>query len=103
MRAFLVNLTLLFPMHTWEILTHIALSAPYLALWKAKCWLRRPQIYVGDGVLLTRTLFGHWIYVDGADVNLSPNLLIRGYWEVDLTRFLLRLRRPVGRPRPPCQ
>ncbi|MCB1021775.1 MAG: FkbM family methyltransferase [Acidobacteria bacterium] len=80
--------------HTWDFLTRIALSKPYLAAWRALCWLRRPHIYTGDRVVLTRTIFGHWMYIDASDASVAPGLLIRGYWEIPATRVLLRLLRP---------
>ncbi|MEZ5361536.1 MAG: hypothetical protein R2748_04130 [Bryobacterales bacterium] len=80
--------------HTWDILTRIALSKPYLAAWRALCWFRRPHIYTGDRVVLTRTVFGHWMYIDASDASVAPGLLIRGYWDIPTTRVLLDRLRP---------
>lgn len=45
--------------------------------------------YVGDGVILTRMRNGAWIYLDGADISLTPHILRKGNWEPWITpRFL---------------
>lgn len=77
-----------------DTLLRVALSAPYQFFWRALCWVRRPHIYIGDGVVLTRTVFGHYIYLDGADTNIAPSLLMRGLWEPSLTRTMIRTIQP---------
>ncbi len=77
-----------------NVLLRVGLWTPYLSFWRALCWLRRPHIYIGDQVVLTRTLFGHLIYVDASDLNIAPSLLMRGIWEPHVTRALLAELRP---------
>src|SRR5262249_57806096 len=44
--------------------------------------------------LMTRTVFGHVLYLDTRDLSLTPALALRGVWEPNVTRVLLRLLRP---------
>jgi len=71
------------------------LSRPMLWLLTVRnTWLRQPQTYLGDHKLLTRTIFGHAMYVDSRDLSLTPHLFLQGYWEPDVTRFFLRIVKP---------
>src|SRR5258708_38672807 len=71
------------------------LSGPMLSLRALRnTWLRQPQTYLGDHTLLTRTIFGHAIYLDSRDLSLTPHLFLQGYWEPEVTRFFLRIVKP---------
>src|SRR5581483_9455609 len=51
------------------------------------------MIYLGDHVALTRTIFGHKMYVDTRDVSLTPHILLDGAWEpwtADVLRSIIR-------------
>jgi FkbM family methyltransferase len=56
--------------------------------------LVRPRVYLGDHTLMTRTVFGHVLYLDTRDDSLLPALVLRGVWEPNVTRVFLRLLRP---------
>lgn len=76
-------------------LSPLWLSRPMLFLSALRdTWERRPQAYLGDHTLLTRTIFGHAMYLDTRDLSLTPHLVLQGYWEPDVTRFFLRLVKP---------
>jgi FkbM family methyltransferase len=47
----------------------------------------RESIYLGHHRALTRTVWGHKMFVDTEDVSLSPHLLLDGYWELWVTRL----------------
>lgn len=53
-------------------------------------WVRRSigqaSHYVGGGVILARLSNGLLIYLDGADVSLTPSILVAGEWEPWVTR-----------------
>lgn len=80
----------------WNLrMSGLWLSRPMLFLSALRdTWLRQPQTYVGDHTLLTRTVFGHAMYIDSRDLSLTPHLFLQGYWEPDVTRFFLRLVKP---------
>ena len=76
-------------------LRHYALvSAPAFAASRVLDRLVRPRVYLGDHTLMTRTVFGHVLYLDTRDDSLLPALVLRGVWEPNVTRVLLRLLRP---------
>lgn len=54
----------------------------------------RQAVYLGDHRLLTRTVHGHKLFVDGRDVNLTPHLLLDGDWEGWITRVVRSVVRP---------
>jgi FkbM family methyltransferase len=64
-------------------------------------WVRRaigqPSHYVGDGVILARLSNGLLIYLDGADVSLTPSILVSGEWEPWVTREFGPAVRPGAR------
>jgi FkbM family methyltransferase len=47
-------------------------------------------VYLGDHVALCRMLGWHKIFVDTRDTGFAANLLLDGYWELWLTRFIGR-------------
>lgn len=49
---------------------------------------RTQAVYLGDGVVLARILGRYKIFLDPEDRGLAPHLLLDGYWECWLTRFL---------------
>ena len=51
---------------------------------------RREFVYLGNYKALTRTIFGHKMYLDTRDIILTPHLLLDGYWETWITKALLR-------------
>lgn len=54
----------------------------------------RPAIYLGDGLVLTKTVHGHKMYLPAGDRGVTPCLLLDGYWEPDATAALHELVRP---------
>lgn len=55
---------------------------------------QREMIYLGDHRALTRTVYGHKLFLDTRDVSLTPHLLLDGYWESWVTEVFMRLVRP---------
>jgi FkbM family methyltransferase len=39
------------------------------------------SIYLGNNLALTKTIYGHKIYVDTRDMSLTPHILLDGCWE----------------------
>ena len=63
-------------------LRHYALvSTPVFAASRVLDRLVRPRVYLGDHTLMTRTVFGHVLYLDTRDDSLMPALVLRGVWE----------------------
>lgn len=50
----------------------------------------REMVYVGDGRALTRTIYGHKMFVHTHDLSLAPHLLLDGYWERWITEVFLQ-------------
>ena len=73
---------------------YAAVSVPAFAASRLLDRLVRPRIYLGDHILMIRTIFGHVLYLDTRDDSVSPALLLRGAWEAHVTRVMLRLLRP---------
>lgn len=55
---------------------------------------RMPASYVGEGHVLLETAFGHLMLVDGADTSIVPHLIRDGWFDRDLTDFILSLLAP---------
>ncbi len=53
-----------------------------------------PAIYLGDNTALTKTIYGHKLYVDTRDISLAPHLLLDGYWESWINKVFLNLIKP---------
>lgn len=51
----------------------------------------RECIYLGDYKALTRTIFGHKIFVDTRDMSMAPHILLDGYWEMWVTDIFMNL------------
>jgi len=49
----------------------------------------RTTVYLGDFRALTRTVYGHKMYVDTRDLSLSPHLLLDGTWEPWITKVFI--------------
>lgn len=54
----------------------------------------RMAVFLGDHLALTKTIYGHKIYVDTRDVSLAPHILMDGYWEQWITNVFRQLMRP---------
>lgn len=52
------------------------------------------SVYLGEDRLLCRTLGRYKMFVDSADVGLSPHLLLDGYWEMWLTEVIADVVKP---------
>lgn len=50
----------------------------------------RDAIYLGDHTALTRTIWGHKIFLDTRDISLAPHLLLDGFWEMWITKVFAR-------------
>lgn len=48
----------------------------------------RPLVNLGDGTILTKTVYGHKIYLPAGDESLSPCIMMEGYWEPHTTNHL---------------
>jgi FkbM family methyltransferase len=69
---------------------------------RLKRWLRgvhrlpagmRPT-YVGDGRILMATRYGHFLYLDGDDLSLTPTVALLRRWEPRVTALFRRIVRP---------
>ena len=54
----------------------------------------RSAVYLGNHLALTKTVFGHKIYVDTRDYSLAPHILMDGYWEMWITNVFRSAIRP---------
>ena len=54
----------------------------------------RSAVYLGEHRVLTKTVFGQPLYVDSRDLSLSPQLILEGVWEPNVTQALISLVRP---------
>jgi|GEM_PF-906460 len=54
----------------------------------------RMAVFLGDHLALTKTIYGHKIYVDTRDFSLAPHILMDGYWEQWITNVFRQLMRP---------
>jgi FkbM family methyltransferase len=50
----------------------------------------RPMIYMGNNRGLTRTIYGHKMFVDTRDLSLGPHILLDGYWENWITKAFIQ-------------
>lgn len=51
----------------------------------------REHVYLGDYNALSRTIFGHKIFVDTRDMSMAPHILLDGYWEMWTTNIFMNL------------
>ena len=54
----------------------------------------RMAVYLGNNRALTKTIYGHKMYVDTRDRSLTPHILLDGYWEKWITNVFLHLVKP---------
>jgi FkbM family methyltransferase len=52
---------------------------------------KRQMIYLGNNRALTTTIFGHSIFLDTRDISLTPHILMKGFWEIWITRVFIEL------------
>ena len=45
--------------------------------------------YIGNNISMIRTSLGKKMYIDSRDIGIASNLMIRGYWELGYTKFLM--------------
>jgi FkbM family methyltransferase len=57
----------------------------------------RLAVALADNVALTKTIYGHKVYVDTRDLSLAPHILMDGYWEQSITDFFLTVVQPQMR------
>lgn len=50
--------------------------------------------YMGDSRALTRTIYGHKMYVKTTDLSLAPHILLDGFWENWITKVFIREVQP---------
>lgn len=51
---------------------------------------RMAPVYVGNDRVLIQSAYGHLMLVTGQDTSITPHLIRDGYFDLNLTRFLLR-------------
>lgn len=51
-------------------------------------------IYLGDHLLLCKILGRYKIYIDSRDIGIASNLLMDGFWESWITRFMIQNVKP---------
>jgi FkbM family methyltransferase len=66
-------------------------STPVMAFSGLVARLLPTARYLGDNVVLIRTVFGQKLYLDTRDESVTPHLLLDGFWEKHVTRAYLRL------------
>ncbi len=52
---------------------------------------RRDMLYLGDYRALTRTVFGHKMFVDTRDRSITPHICLDGFWEMHVVKLLLKM------------
>jgi FkbM family methyltransferase len=50
--------------------------------------------YMGDNLMLCKLLTKYKMYLDTRDVCVTPNLLMDGFWELWITKFIAQIVRP---------
>lgn len=55
---------------------------------------QRTCVYMGDSKALTRTVYGHKMYVKTTDLSLAPHILLDGFWENWITKVFIREIQP---------
>lgn len=55
--------------------------------------INRNMVCLGNNRALTRTTWGHKMFLDSRDVSVTPHLLLDGYWELWITKFFMRILR----------
>jgi FkbM family methyltransferase len=55
---------------------------------------RTDPVYVGDHTALTRTVYGHRLFVDTRDLSVAPSILLDGVWEPWISRVFVDVVKP---------
>ena len=50
----------------------------------------RPLIYLGNNRALTKTIYGHKMFLDTRDLSLTPHILLDGFWEKWISAIFLK-------------
>lgn len=58
------------------------------------CRTNANSIYLGEHMLLCKVLTKYKMYVDSRDVGVVPHLLMDGFWEVWVTKFIASMVQP---------
>lgn len=48
-----------------------------------------PSVYIGDGRILVRTIWGFHVYADARELSITPQLALNGAFELPLARWLM--------------
>jgi FkbM family methyltransferase len=71
------------------------LLTPLVILFKnALTLLRASAVYVGNGKIMATTITGSRLYLFGDDISVAPHIISRGFYEIEVTRFLSRYIKP---------
>ncbi|MEW6447593.1 MAG: FkbM family methyltransferase [Bacillota bacterium] len=54
---------------------------------------QREMVYLGNNRALTRTIFGHKMFVSTKDVSLTPHILLDGLWEPHISKVFVQVVR----------
>lgn len=49
----------------------------------------REYVYIGNCKVLTKTIFGHKMFLDTRDISITPHITIDGYWEIGTTDIIM--------------
>jgi FkbM family methyltransferase len=58
------------------------------------CITYTDHAYMGDYIQLCRILSKYKMYIDGRDAGIAPHLIMDGYWESWITRFIAGIVKP---------
>jgi FkbM family methyltransferase len=58
------------------------------------CTQHVKNVYLGEHMLLCKILGRYKIYLDARDVGITPNVLMDGYWESWITKFIIHNIKP---------
>lgn len=58
------------------------------------CTQHVKSIYLGDRLLLCKILGRYRIYLDSRDIGITPNILMDGFWESWITKFIIQTVKP---------
>jgi len=58
------------------------------ALWRWAIANLRSPVYVGEGLIMTRTVYRHKMVVSGLDRSFKPHLLLDGVWEPAISNLV---------------
>lgn len=54
----------------------------------------RGAVYLGDHLAITKTIYGHKVFVNTKDMSLTPHILLDGFWESWITKVFQERIRP---------